>query len=354
MKILSTFNNTNYKTYIELLNQLKIPYEKKTNVLLEKKINEERNLILYDITIYSMELIQAKAEKILTSNQKFSRYNSKYLFQNCIHISELFICSERELAKDKEIKERYDKCIEKCKNEIKNINAKSLVEIDKIKNSSIIIKNGEKMEREDLLILLDNYREALQNIKELENYELEAIILANIIKINYKYLNNENYEKLKNTTEQVILLAKQANKNVEQSDWFLEINEILQELNKKLKEKEKLNQENFEEKYINENKNIFDEINEYKKKSNLKFIEFILNKYPPKKSPLKKNLSVKEQWNKDSKSFIERLSARYNPDNYPKNTNEEKLKYTIYQTISTEINLIKSKLNQNKIELEEF
>ena len=245
MKILSTFNNTNYKTYIELLNQLKIPYEKKTNVLLEKKINEERNLILYDITIYSMELIQAKAEKILTSNQKFSRYNSKYLFQNCIHISELFICSERELAKDKEIKERYDKCIEKCKNEIKNINAKSLVEIDKIKNSSIIIKNGEKMEREDLLILLDNYREALQNIKELENYELEAIILANIIKINYKYLNNENYEKLKNTTEQVILLAKQANKNVEQSDWFLEINEILQELNKKLKEKEKLNQENY-------------------------------------------------------------------------------------------------------------
>ena len=355
LKILSTFNNTNYKTYIELLNQLKIPYEKNTNIQLEKKINEERNLILYDIVLYSMELLQEKAEKILKSNQKFSRYNSRYLFQNCLHISELFICSERELAKQKDLKERYDKCIEKCKNEIKKINAKSLVEIDKIKNSSIIIKNGEKMEREDLLILLDNYREALQNIKELENYELEAIILANIIKINYKYLNNDNYEKLRNVSEHVISLAKQANKNLEQSDWFLEINEILQELNIKLEEKEKLNQENFEEKYIKENKNIFDEINKYKKKSNIEFIEFILNKYPPKKSPLRKNLTVKEQWNKDSKSFIEILSARYHPDNYSKKkTNEEKLKYTIYHTISTEINLIKSKLNQNIFELEEL
>ena len=127
----------------------------------------------------------------------------------------------------------------------------------------------------------------------------------------------------------------------------------MQELNNKIEENQKLNQQNFEEKYINENKKIFDEINEYKKKSNLEFIEFILKKYPPKKSPLRK-LSIKEEWNKNSKSFIERLSARYNPDNYKKNTDEEKLKYTIYHVISSEINSIKSKLNPNTIELEEF
>ena len=350
LKILSNFKNTNYKTYIELLNQLKIPYEKKENIKLEKMINEDRNFILYDITLYTMELLQAKADKILLSNQKFSRYDSRYLFQNCIHISELFISSERELAKHKELKERYDKCTERCKNEIKKINANSLVEIEKFRNSESLIKDGDKMEREDLLILLDNCRQALQNINKLEDYELEAIILANIVKINYKYINNENYVKLRNATEQVISLAKQAKRNVEQFEWFIEIKEILQELNNKIEENQKLNQQNFEEKYINENKKIFDEINEYKKKSNLEFIEFILKKYPPKKSPLKR-LTVKEEWNKNSKSFIERLSARYNPDNYPKNTDEEKLKYTIYHIISSEINSIKSNLNSSTVDL---
>ena len=39
-------------------------------------------------------------------------------------------------------------------------------------------------------------------------------------------------------------------------------------------------------------------------------------------------------------TLVEILSARYNPDIYPKNTEQEKLYYTIYHTISTEINAI--------------
>ncbi len=351
LKILSTFQNTNYKTYVDLLNNLEIPLIseeiKKYSAEQEKQINEERNNILFDFVIYVMELIETKAEQYLSSEKKFSRYNSKYLFQNCILISDLFIKSDRDLSKNVDLKKRYTKCYEKCISEIKKINANSLIEIDVIKKSGKLIDKAEKMEREQLLILLDNYREALHNIQGMNDYELEAIILANIVKINYIYLKSENYTLLRTMSEQSVALAKQTNTNVEKFKWYLEISKILQDLRKVFEDKERYEQQDFENKYKNEKKNIFDEIKEYRGKTNIEFIEFVLEKYPPKKSPLKPNQTIRNLWEKDAKSFVEKLSARYNPDNYPKNTEEEKLKYTIYRTISTEINSILSELNPN-------
>lgn len=153
-------------------------------------------------------------------------------------------------------------------------------------------------------------------------------------------------------SEQCVALAKSTNKNVEQFKWYLEITQILQELRKRFEDKEKYEQEMFENKYKEEKRQIFEEINEYRKKSTVEFIEFILKKYPPK-SPLKKNkvVNVKEEWKKNAQLFVTKLSGRYSPDNYPKNTEEEKLKFTIYHTISTQINAILSGLNSNVISL---
>ena len=237
-------------------------------------------------------------------------------------------------------KVNHNDCIAKCKSEIKKINANSIIDIDKIKQSGKLIENGENMGREELLVILDNYRQALQNSQEVNDIESEAIILANIVKINYKYLNNENFSELRKMAEQSVALAKITNKNVEQYKWYLEISNILKELRKRFEEKEKYEQENFENKYKKEKKQIFDEIKEYRKKSNVEFIEFILQKYPPKRLLLKKNKTIREQWNENSKYLVEILSARYNQDIYPKNTEQEKLYYTIYHTISTEINAI--------------
>ena len=94
LKILSTFKNINYNHYIELLNLFVIPLreEEKKNLLdVQNKIIDSRNCILFDLVTCVIELIKEKAEKILLNNNKFSRYNAKYLFQNCITISELFI-----------------------------------------------------------------------------------------------------------------------------------------------------------------------------------------------------------------------------------------------------------------------
>ena len=135
--------------------------------------------------------------------------------------------------------------------------------------------------------------------------------------------------------------------NFQQYRWGNEILSILNEIENKLVDMEKYEQEDFETKYKNEKKNIFDEIKEYRKKSNIEFIEFILREHPPKRSPLRKNKTASELWKEDAKSFAMVLSGRYSPDNYPKNTEEEKLNYTIFHEICKEINSILSDMTLN-------
>ena len=345
LEILSTFKNISYNNYIELLNLFVINLnitEKKEKFEIQKKINESRNDILYDLVVYVIELITKKAENILSKNLKYSRYHAKYLFQNCLKINELFIKSERDLSRNIDIRNRQQKYIGKCKEEIKKINTDSLIKLEQIKSSDNLIENDNGMNREQLLILLDNFREASHNIQGLIDPITEAKILGNIVKIKYKFFSNKNYKDLIKLSEQCINKAKSINTNLEQFNWYLEITSIYNELKLKLEEEETLNKENFENKCKTEHKNIFDEIKEYRKKSKIEFIEFILRKYPPKTNPLKNNQTVKSQWNKNPKSFITRLSARYNPDNYEKDTEDEKLKFAVMRAISTEINAILS------------
>ena len=354
LDILSTFKNINYSHYIELLNLFVIDLskeEEKQPLVKRQEIQSLRNYILYDLVIYVMEIIKKKGELILSGNLKFSRYNARYLFQNSIKLCELFIKSERNVSTYFELRNRYKTCIEKCKEEIKKINANSLINIEQIKNTQKLIENGDNMNREDLLLLMDNYREAYQNIQGLNDNESEAIILANIVKIDYIYLKNENYKGLRMLAEQCVVLAKSTGQNVEKYKWYLEISSILQELRNNIAEQERLEQEAFENKCKTEHKSKFDEIKENRKKTNIEFIEFILEKYPPSVSPLKKGKTARDLWNKDAdskKAFLTRLSGRYNPDNYPRNTEEEKLKFTIMHTISTEINAILSELSPPK------
>ena len=301
-----------------------------------------------------MEIIQNKADKLRNQKSNYSKYNSKYLYNNCLHISQLFIKNDRDLALiDPRIRKRHMKCRENCKNNIKKINANSLKIIDKTIESGELFENSDNLNREELLILLDNFRLALQNINGINDSQMEAMCYANIVKISYVYLSNDNYKQLKINAEQSINLSKATIKNVESQNWFKEITNILEDLNKKIEEKKKINIDDFVEKYKNENKEIFDEINEYRKKSNIEFIEFILEKYPPNKSVLKKGQTIKERWDKNKQSFLTILLSRYHPDNLPMDTKEEKLMYTIYDTIYKEINLIQEELNPNVIILDE-
>ena len=75
-------------------------------------------------------------------------------------------------------------------------------------------------------------------------------------------------------------------------------------------------------------------------KSNLEIIKFILRKYPPLNYVVNPNRTIDEQWEFDRKNFVYQLCTKYALDNYEKNTDEEKLKYTIISEISTKVNSI--------------
>jgi hypothetical protein len=97
----------------------------------------------------------------------------------------------------------------------------------------------------------------------------------------------------------------------------------------------------------NEKKYIFDEIKEYRKKTHLEFLEFILKKYPPLSSSFKMKTNIKDEWKKNPKKLVMKLSRYYHPDHLGLRTNtlDGKLTYKIYQTISSELNSIIYQIN---------
>ena len=358
LKILSSFKNIYYKQYIDLLDNFVIDLsekEKNESIDYQNKTNDSRNKILFNLVIIILEILEEKAEKILLNQSKLSKYNSKQIFQNCISISQRFIKSERDLYKHGDLSQRYNVCMENCKKKIKELNANSLFEIDKSKDTGKLFETKDNIIREELLIILDNYREAFQIIKGLDDNKSKAIILANIVKIKFKYLKKDNYRKLYNIALKSLYFAKMINEDYNSFEWYKELIIILEELKIKIDEQKKQDEEEFENKYKEEKKQIFEELQKYRNKSHLDFIKFILEKYPPRRSPLKKNQTVEKEWNKNPKSLLEILSARYNPDNLQKIENakdkneEEKLKlnYTIYHKISSEINLLLLEYNND-------
>ena len=344
LNILSKFKNINYINYIELLDLFDVQlseFEKKELFQAQKEI---RNDILLSLVTEVMKLLKEKGEEILLNNSKFSKYNSRYVFQNCIQIGERFKLQKEE-SKNYQIKKKYEEYLDNCKTEIKKIDANSLFEIDKSKKNKKLFDNTKNIKREELLILLDNYEQAYINIKDIRecNYE-KAIIKANIVKIQYKYLNFKNYESLKKMCEDSINLIKSINENCKE-DWFVEINSISKEILKTYDEQKKLEKESFELKY----KDKFEELEKFPKNTDLEiieFIEYILKKYPPKNNPLKKNKTVGDYWKKDPKSFIDKLSAKYSTDNLKNKTEDEMFIFRIYDIINHELNKIISDLNQ--------
>ena len=143
--------------------------------------------------------------------------------------------------------------------------------------------------------------------------------------------------------QQSVDLAKSDKENFEKYKWYLEIKSILIELKKRNEEPKRFEQENLENPNNDEEKERLDEIKKKEENQLMNLLNLYQTNILLKKSQLKKK-NVRDLRNEDKKSFIEILSARYNPDNYPKNTVQEKLKYKIYHYICSELNCILSEL----------
>ena len=346
------------KKYLKLLIRIN-PYSINELINILKNTDDK---LLYDIVVFVMKLYYDNGIKYLNNQNDFCKnYRARNEFINCLKLKNNFINEKRLLLLD-DIKKEYDDIIIKVKSNINRIDTSLKVNIElKENNDKLKLFNNEQfLEKEGILILLGKYREALsntlENIKEnekKENYnickdlEVEAILSANIVKIQYEYLQKDNYESLKKLAEHSVNLAMSINKNWDTIPWFKEIKSILEATRKERILNEIIDEEEFEEQMLVEKKEIFEEIEKYTKKNNFQFIKFILEKYPPRRY-VKSNKNIEDQWKENKQNLINVLCAKYNQTNYSRNTDEEKLKYLIAGKICEHLNNIYHDINPNQ------
>ena len=314
-----------------------------------KEINSE---MFQEIVVYVMEMMAKKGEEILKSNSKWSKYKAKMIFNDVIKISSDYILEEELNALyELDIYDKWQECLTKCKESIKVINALAKTKIEGKRDNLLLYEKKVTDDEEHIELVLDNFREALQ---ELENdnqkfdLELEAIILANIGKIKYRYLNHRNkistLKEIQYITSESVRRAMQLvniiHKNVENTNWYKEIKNIDVEINEFLLIEEEKNSGGFQLQIKKNNKEIFDELENQFKKNNLEIIKFILDKYPPINYSRNANKTIEQQWEENKKKLVNDLCSKYALDNYPHESNQEKINYTIMSVISSKINSI--------------
>ena len=128
-------------------------------------------------------------------------------------------------------------------------------------------------------------------------------------------------------------------KNVSKEKWYIDIASITQEIRDQIEKTEELSIQSLNNLIIETNKRVFDEIQKkFDNESEIKFISFCLNKHPPKDYDTISDDEIKKKYDNDKKNFLRELSAKYHPDNYNNNTNEEKRRRLIMEDIYKKIN----------------
>ena len=306
-----------------------------------------------EIVIHVMGIMTKKGRDILKSKRKWTRYEAKFIFNDVLNISSTYLNEDDlNLLDDISLAENWEKYIKECKDSIQIINASTKTKIDDNNRDGqvLYIKNANEDE-EHLELVLDNFRDALRDLEndnEKCDLELEAICLANIAKIKYKYFNHQKkipiLEEIHNISSESIrramMLVNIKNKNVETTNWYKEIKQIDVEIQDFLLLEEERISGGFQLKIKKENPAIFNELEEQFKNNNLTIIKFILRKYPPINYNANPNRTIEQQWEENKKKLVSELCSKYALDNYPKENDDEKLKYTIMSVISSKINSI--------------
>ena len=339
------------KKYFSKISILDIYYIKG---LIEKLIGikEQKYEMFQEIIVLIMGILTERGEKVQKENKKWSRYKAKNIFNEVLNLSITYLKEDDLLLlDDTSISENWEKYMNECKKSIQIINASTKIEIGDERENYELYNKKPNEDEEYLELVLDNFRDALrqlENDKEKFDLELEAIILANIAKIKYKYLNHNNkksiMEEIQGISSESVRRAMSAaniyHKNVESTAWYKEIKKIDMEVNEYFLIEDERSSGGFKHQIKHDHREIFDELEQQFQKNNLEIIKFVLKKYPPKDYIQDPNKTIDVQWSENAKNTVYNLCCKYAPDNYPKETEEEKLKYTIVSEISTRLNSI--------------
>jgi L1 cell adhesion molecule like protein len=202
------------------------------------------------------------------------------------------------------------------------------------------IFDSENIDMDLIYTSLDKYREALGIIQGKTNkidIEFEAICLSKIVKILFKILKTKNNDDIYQMGMQSVNLALSLMpKNVSSQKWYIEVTEIVQELRQSKDSIESKTEQQMLEELKKNKPEIFKEIDNAFEAGELNFIKFCLSKYPYPNYTDGQN--IEENYNKNAKSYLRKLIAKYHPDRLDKNTKEEMEKYLIITELVKKLN----------------
>ena len=195
----------------------------------------------------------------------------------------------------------------------------------------MLIRENEFDTEEKKLDILDRFKDALSFLKNPHKRAdklLKAIYLANIVKIEFKMFNSNNYSRLLKMVEDCISLKLDVPQGcgTPKIIWLEEILSIKLEIEKKI-EQEKINPKQQEQKLKQELKYTLDEINCYYKKGKLEFLFYILKYNKPigleDDFVFDSKEKLGETYFQDAKKFMKKMRRLYNPVKYKGDKDEE-------------------------------
>ena len=322
------------------------------------KDNEAK--LFAEFYIQILEYYSQKATEYYLNKEK---KNAKHILEEALSIIKRYSIREK-IENYSELLDNFE-LINNNINEILNIlKAESIEKYCESFSKDILIKEEEFPEEEKKLDILDKFKEALvflKNPTKSSDKLLKAIYIANIVKIEYKMFNSNNYFSLLKMIEECINLKEsipekkenyehdysltpkennESNKSIKNPfsgpAWYKEICEIKSEIEQK-KEKAKNNPKEQENKIKEELKDILDELNNYYKKGRTEFLFYILKNHEP--NGLEQNYNfesiekLKELYYQNPNKFVKKMRKYYNPTRYIGDKEEDKKKYVIMQEI---------------------
>ena len=308
----SKFINDKITEYLEKIFD-KNPFKLKE--ILSKLKN--KNKIFYIHSIKSMDLLNNSGNEYFSKKDKNSTKIAKNIFEECLSIANDYLCYNNKEKNEKilmeldvELKLEFDEIVENCEESIQLILAG--ISIEYTKKYGKLFNNKENYDGDNLNLMHDEYKQQISYLKNQKNddekLEIESILYANLVKI--ELLRNEDkldLNKLLKYAEISISKAQELGGNYQQKEWYKEIVQLKNEIEKKLQKikiqnKNGINLDTLKNKLNNKFNSGFDI-----------FLEYILKNYPINGY---ENFEEKiKEFKNNSKKFLKKLSSAYKKAN---------------------------------------
>ena len=329
---------TKVKNYLEIFQERGTSFASS----LVKIFRDNDNDIFGEFCIQVLGYYSQRGTEYYSNNDK---KNSKHYLEEALSIIDKYGVNDK-VKYNSLLLERFLSIEDNCKELLNILKAESIEKYCKSFSKDQLIKEEEFKTEEEKLDILDRFKDALSFVKEPKKRSdklLKAIYLANIVKIEFKMFNSNNYDTLLKMIEDIVLYKVQAPRGCGAPDleWFDEICSIKNEIEEK-KKNEKENPFEAKNQIKQGLKEILDKINEKFKLGKIEFFFYILANHKPVGLENELIFNSKEDLEKayysNKKKFMKKLRRFYNPMRYKGDKEEEQKLHTIMQEISMKLN----------------